>query len=55
MSFSVWHAIAAHRPLGAMNRVRKSVYDNAARFRARHNQVTVAEPKTIADVGGTVS
>jgi len=50
MSFSVWHALAAHRPLGAMNRVRKSIYDTAARFRAEHNQVTVAEPKTIADL-----
>jgi hypothetical protein len=50
MSFSVWHAIGAHRPLGAMNRVRKSVYDTAARFRAEHNQVTVVEPKTIADL-----
>jgi Catalase len=50
MSFSVWHAVALHRPLGAMNRVRKSVYDNAARFRAEHNRVTIAEPTTIADL-----
>jgi hypothetical protein len=50
MSFSVWHALAAHRPLGAMNRVRKSVYDMAARFRAEHNQVVIAEPKNIADL-----
>ena len=51
MSFSVWHALAAHRPLGAMNRVRKTVYETAARFRAEHNQVTVTEPKTITDLG----
>jgi Catalase len=50
MSFSVWHALAAHRPLGAMNRVRKSVYAAAARFRAEHNHVVLAEPKSIDDL-----
>jgi hypothetical protein len=50
MSFSVWHALAAHRPLGAMNRVRKSVYDTAARFRAEHNRVAVVEPKSGAEL-----
>lgn len=50
MSFSAWHALAAHRPLGAMNRVRKAVYDTAARFRAQHNQVVVFEPKSVADL-----
>jgi hypothetical protein len=50
MSFSPWHALAAHRPLGAMNRVRKTVYDMAARFRAEHNHVTVREPATIDDL-----
>jgi hypothetical protein len=52
MSFSPWHALAAHRPLGAMNRVRKSVYDTAARFRAEHNKLPHAEPNSIADVRG---
>jgi catalase len=46
MSFSPWHALAAHRPLGAIMRVRKTVYDTAARFRAEHNQVPVVEPKS---------
>jgi catalase len=50
MSFSSWHALAAHRPLGAMNRVRKTVYDTAARFRAEHNQVSVTEPRTISEL-----
>jgi len=50
MSFSPWHALAAHRPLGAVMRVRKSVYDHAARFRAEHNQVQVVEPRTKADL-----
>jgi hypothetical protein len=34
----------------AMNRVRKSVYDAAARFRAEHNQVVVSEPRSRADL-----
>jgi hypothetical protein len=50
MSFSPWHALAAHRPLGAVNRVRKAVYEAATRFRAAHNQVPIVEPKSIADL-----
>ena len=50
MSFSPWHALAAHRPLGAIMRVRKTVYDAAARFRADHNGVTVVEPKSLDDL-----
>jgi hypothetical protein len=50
MSFSAWHALAAHRPLGAMNRVRKAVYDAAARFRAEHNHFVVSEPRARADL-----
>jgi hypothetical protein len=50
MSFSVWHALAAHRPLGAMNRVRKTVYQSAVGFRAEHNHVSVTEPKSAADL-----
>jgi hypothetical protein len=52
MSFSPWHALAAHRPLGAIMRVRKTVYEAAARFRAEHNQVTVKEPRGISDLPG---
>jgi hypothetical protein len=50
MSFSPWHALAAHRPLGAIMRVRKTVYDAAAKFRASHNGVAVTEPKGLADL-----
>jgi hypothetical protein len=50
MSFSPWHALAAHRPLGAIMRVRKTVYDAAAKFRAAHNQVQITEPKSATDL-----
>jgi|SRR6201996_3187132 len=48
MSFSPWHALSAHRPLGAIMRVRKQVYEAAARFRAEHNQVVISEPRSIS-------
>lgn len=33
MRFSPWHALAAHRPLGSMNRARRPVYEALAAFR----------------------
>jgi hypothetical protein len=50
MSFSPWHALAAHRPLGAVMRVRKQVYEAARRFRAEHNQVAIGEPRSIDEL-----
>jgi hypothetical protein len=50
MSFSPWHALAAHRPLGAVNRVRKTVYESAVRFRAEHNHDAISEPHGVADL-----
>lgn len=47
MSFSPWHALAAHRPLGSVNRVRKAVYEAAARFRAQRNRVSITEPRSL--------
>jgi hypothetical protein len=38
MSFSPWHALAQHRPLGGINRVRKSVYEQLSRLRNEHNE-----------------
>ena len=45
MSFSPWHGIAAHRPLGAIMRVRKAIYAASSDFRAKANGVTLAEPR----------
>ena len=44
MAFSPWHGLAAHRPLGGVNRARKPAYEMSKRFRAEHNGVAVAEP-----------
>jgi hypothetical protein len=50
MSFSAWHALAAHRPLGGIMRVRQAVYTAAARYRVEYNHRTVAEPRSAADL-----
>lgn len=44
MSFSPWHGLAAHRPLGSINRLRKPVYEASARARAEREHRPVAEP-----------
>jgi len=38
MSFNPWQTLAAHRPLGGINRVRRAVYAEAAEFRHAENQ-----------------
>lgn len=46
MQFNPWHALAAHRPLGSIMRVRKEVYAMSKRFRAERNGVEIAEPRS---------
>ena len=35
--FSPWHGLAAHQPLGSVNRARRQAYERSAEFRARFN------------------
>ena len=44
MSFSPWHGLAAHRPLGGIMRVRKSIYERSVAFRGSHNGCPMTEP-----------
>lgn len=44
MRFSPWTGLEAHRPLGAINRVRKATYEASAAFRSRVNGCPVHEP-----------
>jgi catalase len=37
MRFSPWHGIAAHQPLGGINRLRKAVYEAVADYRTARN------------------
>jgi hypothetical protein len=45
MRFSVWTGLAAHQPLGNINRARKSPYQHSAEFRANFNGCPFHEPK----------
>ncbi len=44
LSFTPWHALPEHRPLGALNRARKAVYDTLSAYRHEVNQVPRREP-----------
>jgi catalase len=47
MSFSPWHGITAHRPIGSIMRVRKMAYEMSARFRIERNQGQAIEPTSL--------
>ena len=44
LSFTPWHAIPEHRPLGGINRVRKTVYNTISRVRHELNGEEPHEP-----------
>ncbi len=51
MSFSPWHGLAAHRPLGGIMRSRRQVYGMAKRFRAEKNGRIIEEPREVVTFG----
>ncbi len=44
LSFTPWHCLPAHRPLGAINRVRRLIYETLSGFRHEANGVPQQEP-----------
>lgn len=50
MQFNPWHALAAHRPIGSIMRVRKAAYAMSKRFRFERNGVAMREPGDIGDL-----
>jgi len=52
LSFSPWHGLAAHRPLGSIIRLRKPAYRASARFRFERTGCPMMEPKAREDIGG---
>ena len=44
LSFTPWHALPEHRPLGAVNRMRKVIYENISRVRHDMNLAPRQEP-----------
>ncbi len=50
LSFTPWHALVAHQPLGNIMRSRLKAYEEASKYRAQRNGRTIAEPKNIEEV-----
>ena len=44
LSFTPWHSLPDHRPLGGINRVRGAVYDAVSKLRHAKNDVPRREP-----------
>jgi hypothetical protein len=44
LSFSPWHGLLAHRPLGSLNRMRRMVYPASSSLRHQLNQTPLVEP-----------
>ena len=44
LAFSPWHGLAAHRPLGSINRVRRAAYEGSAGARSPRGRCPVHEP-----------
>jgi hypothetical protein len=44
LSFTPWHALPAHQPVGGLNRVRKAVYQGISRYRRCLNGIAFGEP-----------
>ena len=44
LAFNPWRALPEHRPIGGLNRVRKELYAELARFRHQRNGVAYSEP-----------
>ena len=45
MFFSPWHGLAAHQPLGSVNRSRRQAYEMSAKFRSGFNGCPMSEPR----------
>jgi hypothetical protein len=50
LSFNVWHALTAHRPLGGINRVRRWAYPLSSAWRRQQAGTKVAEPPNIDNI-----
>jgi hypothetical protein len=50
LSFTPWHCLAAHRPLGSIMRLRKKVYDASSAGRHQRTQQPRTEPRDLGEV-----
>lgn len=47
LTFTPWHSLPEHKPLGRTNRMRLKLYETISSYRHRANGVTKREPKTL--------
>ena len=52
LSFTPWHCLEAHRPLGGINRLRRTVYETISRLRHELNGAPREEPAATAAAAG---
>ncbi|RZL83369.1 MAG: catalase [Sphingomonas sp.] len=50
VAYSPWHGLAAHQPIGGVNRARKPTYEKSVQFRGERNGCPVQELRALADV-----
>lgn len=50
IAFSPWHGLAAHQPIGGVNRARKPTYEASAKFRGEFNGCPMHEPRSLGDI-----
>jgi hypothetical protein len=50
LSFNSWRGLAAHRPLGSINRLKQKVYEASSNFRHEKNHMPRLEPTDIAEL-----
>ncbi|SDM01108.1 hypothetical protein SAMN05660642_01323 [Geodermatophilus siccatus] len=50
LSFSPWHALEAHRPLGSIMRSRRAAYERSSDFRHTVNGVQQREPSSVEEL-----
>ncbi len=50
LSFNPWHCIEEHRPLGSINRARRTAYEMSSRFRHEMNVQPRIEPHATTDL-----
>ena len=53
IAYSPWHGLAAHQPIGGVNRARKPTYEKSVQFRGQHNGCPVHELRALADLPTT--
>lgn len=50
LAFNSWRGLAEHRPLGSINRLKKTVYESSADYRHRVNRIDRHEPVDISEL-----